>query len=230
MPAKKSNKRPPGRRAGAPDRRAAATGLGSRLRLARERTGMSLRELARRVGVSASLVSQIERDRVKPSVGTLYSVANELGLLLDELFRDGESGPSRHAKRRAGGRVPAVTPDPVQRRSGRRTIGLASGVRWERLTSTPDKDAEFLYVVYDVGSASCDEDALTRHGGKEYAYMISGRLGVRIGFEEYELRPGDSISFDAQSPHRLWTVGRKPAVAIWVVLNRHSDNRARNAK
>jgi transcriptional regulator with XRE-family HTH domain len=227
MPAKNPNKRPTGRPTGATDRRAASNGLGSRLRLARERTGMSLRELARRVGVSASLVSQIERDRVKPSVGTLYSVANELGLLLDELFRDGEPGPNQHAKKRDRGQVPAAVPDPVQRHSGRKTIRLASGVRWERLTSTPDKDAEFLYVVYDVGSASCDEHALTRHGGKEYAYMISGRLGVRIGFEEYELRPGDSISFDAQSPHRLWTIGREPAVAIWVVLNRHSDSRAR---
>jgi transcriptional regulator with XRE-family HTH domain len=230
MPAKKPSKRPPGRPADTPDRRAVSNGLGSRLRVARERTGMSLRELARRVGVSASLVSQIEHDHVKPSVGTLYSVSNELGLLLDELFRDGEPGPNKAATKRGRGQVPAGTPDPVQRPRGRKTIRLASGVRWERLTSTPDKDAEFLYVVYDVGSASCDEHALTRHGGKEYAYVISGRLGVRIGFEEHELRSGDSISFDAQSPHRLWTIGREPAVAIWVVLNRHSDSRARKAK
>jgi len=58
---------------------------------------------------------------------------------------------------------------------------------------------EFLRVTYDVGGASCAKDALMRHGGKEYAFMISGRLGVRIGFEEFELGPGDSISFDAQS-------------------------------
>jgi transcriptional regulator with XRE-family HTH domain len=225
MPAKK---RQPDRPTGAPDRRAASSGLGSRLRLGRERTGMSLRELARRVGVSASLVSQIERNRVKPSVGTLYSVANELGLLLDDLFRGGEPGPGKDARDR--GKAPAHTPHPVQRHSGRKTIRLASGVRWERLTSAPDKDAEFLYVVYDVGGASCEEDALVRHGGKEYAYMVSGRLGVRIGFEEFELRPGDSISFDAQSPHRLWTVGRQPAVAIWVVLNRHGDSRTRKTK
>jgi mannose-6-phosphate isomerase-like protein (cupin superfamily) len=60
--------------------------------------------------------------------------------------------------------------------------------------------------------------------------MISGRLGVRIGFDEFELGPGDSISFDAQSPHRLWTIGREPAVAVWVVLNRHGDSRVRKAK
>jgi len=225
MPAKK---RQPGRRTDASDPRAASTGLGARLRLGRERTGMSLRELARRVGVSPSLVSQIERNHVKPSVGTLYSVANELGLLLDDLFRDGEPGPSKDA--RARGQAAGGASGPVQRHSGRKAIRLAAGVRWERLTSAPDKEVEFIYVVYDVGGASCEEDALVRHGGKEYAYMISGRLGVRIGFEEFELRPGDSISFDAQSPHRLWTVGRKPAVAIWVVLNRHSDSRARKTR
>lgn len=60
--------------------------------------------------------------------------------------------------------------------------------------------------------------------------MISGRLGVRIGFEEFEPGPGDSISFDAGSPHRLWTIGAKPAVAIWVVVNRHGDRRTRQAK
>lgn len=220
MPAKKRQR---GRTAVAPDRRAASNGLGSRLRQARERTDLSLRELARRVGVSPSLVSQIERDRVKPSVGTLYSIANELGLLLDELFKDSRPAPNK----RDGRQSPVGAPGPVQRHSGRKAIRLAAGVRWERLTSAPDKEVEFIYVIYDVGGASCEEDALIRHGGKEYAYMISGRLGVRIGFDEFELGPGDSISFDAQTPHRLWAIGRQPAVAVWVVLNRHGDSRAR---
>ena len=206
--------------------RMASGKLGVRLRLARERTGMSLRELARRVNVSPSLVSQIERDHVKPSVGTLYSIASELGLLLDELFRNGKPATSTKVR----GKDPARHSSPVQKHNSRKSIRLASGIRWERLTAAPDKDAEFLYVVYDVGSTSCDEDALIRHGGKEYAYMISGHLGVRIGFEEFELGPGDSISFDAQSPHRLWTIGNKPAVAIWVVLNRHGDSRTRKTK
>ena len=86
---------------------------------------------------------------------------------------------------------------------------------------------EFLVVVYNVGAESCPADALIRHGGKEYACIISGRLGIRIGFEEFELGPGDSIAFDAQMPHRLWTLGREPAEALWVVLNRHGDNRIR---
>ena len=55
--------------------------------------------------------------------------------------------------------------------------------------------------------------------------MLSGRLGIKIGFEEFELGTGDSITFDAQMPHRLWTIGKKPAEAIWVVYNRHGDSR-----
>src|SRR5437870_5162783 len=63
-----------------------SAGLGARLRVAREQKGMTVRGLARYVGVSPSLVSQIERSRVMPSVGTLYAIANELGLVVDDLF------------------------------------------------------------------------------------------------------------------------------------------------
>jgi len=203
-----------------------ANELGSRLRLAREQAGESVRGLARRVGVSPSLVSQIELGRVQPSVGTLYSISNELGLSLDDLFRDGESGVKERDRGPAGSSIGSAA-GPVQRSSGRKAIRLAGGVSWERLTAMTDEEVEFLNVVYDVGGASCAEDSLIRHGGKEYAYLISGRLGFKIGFEEFELGPGDSISFDAQMPHRLWTIGHEPAVAIWVILNRHGDSRKR---
>lgn len=196
-------------------------GLGGRLRAARERTGQTVRGLARTIGVSASLVSQIENGRVMPSVGTLYAIANELGLLVDDLFRAIDGGEAASGSQ---GTIPAAG-GPVQRHDTRLSIRLASGVRWELLTPAPDDEVEFLYVEYDVGGQSCAEDLLTRHGGKEYAFVISGRLGVRVGFREYELGPGDSMTFDAQMPHRLWTVGDAPAIAIWVVLNRHGDAR-----
>ena len=198
--------------------------LGARLRKAREGKKFTVRGLARYVGVSPSLVSQIERGRVMPSVGTLYNIANQLELVVDDLFRDADAPRADRAKHSGDAR------DPVQRGGNRNTIRLAEGVRWERLTPQPDPEVEFLYVMYEVGAASCGEDSLIRHGGKEYAYMMSGRLGIKIGFEEFELGPGDSITFDAQMPHRLWTIGKKPAEAIWVVYNRHSDNRTRTSK
>lgn len=197
--------------------------LGARIRGERERLGVSVRGLARQIGVSPSLVSQIERGRVMPSVGTLYAIANELGLSLDWLF--GEAPAHRAGAGREG---PQASPATVQRRGTHTTIGLAGGVTWERLTAGPD-ELDFLHVVYAVDGSSCPEDSLIRHGGREHGYVVSGRLGVRIGFDEHELGPGDSISFDSSSPHRLWAVGDEPAHAIWVVLRRHGDTRGQAA-
>lgn len=193
--------------------------LGQRLREARERQALTLRELARRVGVSPSLVSQIERGLVAPSVGTLWSLTSLLGVPLDGLF--GESARTGEA---AEG-LATVPGGPVQRAGDRKRIRLAGGVQWERLTAVPDDEVEFFQVVYDVGAESCPADSLFRHGGKEYAVVISGRLGLQIGFEQYELGPGDSVSFSAEMPHRLWAIGPVPAVAIWTVIRRTNDRR-----
>lgn len=193
--------------------------IGARLRTERERLGISLRELARRVGVSPSLVSQIELDRVNPSVGTLYGLVIELGMTMSDVFGDSRTGePVVRQLRRGDGLA--------EQPETRRVINLASGVRWERLTPQSDPDVEFLYVVYPVGAASCPEDALMTHGGKEYGYVTSGTLGVRVGFEEYELGPGGSIAFDSSSPHRLWAIGDEPVHAVWVVIGREADPRA----
>ena len=106
-----------------------------------------------------------------------------------------------------------------------RVINLASGVRWERLTPRSDPEVEFLHVVYPVGAESCPPDALVTHSGREYGYVTSGRLGVRVGFDEYELGPGTSIVFDSSSPHRLWAIGGEPVHAVWVVIGRAADPR-----
>ena len=198
--------------------------MGSRLRAERERRGISLRELARRVGVSPSLVSQIELDRVNPSVSTLYALVTELGMTMGDVFGDNAqpTPPTVLAQLDAD--------DLVASPETRRVINLASGVRWERLTPHSDTDVEFLSVMYPIGAESCPEDALVTHGGREYGYVSSGTLGVRVGFDEYELGPGASIAFDSSSPHRLWTVGDEPVHAIWFVIGRAADPRSAEAK
>ena len=183
---------------------------------------MSLRELARRVGVSPSLVSQIELDRVNPSVSTLYALVSELGMTMSDVFGDG----TQPAQPRVSRSHPDDGDGLVTHPGARRVINLDSGVRWERLTPRSDPDVEFLQVVYPVGAESCPHDALVTHGGREYGYVTSGRLGVRVGFDEYELGPGTSIAFDSSSPHRLWTIGGEPAHAVWVVIGRAADARA----
>jgi transcriptional regulator with XRE-family HTH domain len=190
--------------------------MGERLRAERHRKGMTVREIASRIGVSPSLISQIERDKVNPSVSTLWGLVTVLGLTMGELFADVDALSSIEREQ------PPVSPGPATAPGSRAVINLENGVHWERLTAGSDPLVEFVSVVYPPGAASCDENSLIRHGGKEYGYVVSGRLGVRIGFDEYVLGPGMAISFDSSSPHRLWAIGDQPAEAIWVVVGRQS--------
>jgi transcriptional regulator with XRE-family HTH domain len=193
--------------------------IGSRLREERDRVGISQRELARRVGLSPSMISQIESGLSKPSVSTLYGIVTELGVSLDDLFgangspvdvdvdHDGASSASPHL-------------GPMVRVEDRHVIDLDSGVRWERLTSHQHEDVDFLHVVYDVGGSSASEGRMMRHPGREFGVVLEGRLGVNLGFDEYALGPGDSIAFDSTQPHRLWNLGDAPVKGIWVVVGR----------
>jgi transcriptional regulator with XRE-family HTH domain len=190
--------------------------IGDQLRARRHELGLSLRELADRLGVSASLISQIERGRANPSVSTLYALVGNLDVSLDELLFN-ERRPGQAATD-AGGR------GPIQRGHERHRIRLASGVVWERLTTTSEPGVEFLHVIYDVGGASSPEDAFQRHSGHEWGYVMSGTLRVTIGFREYVLEPGDAVSLDSTTPHRLANAGDVPVHAIWFVLGRDSPD------
>jgi transcriptional regulator with XRE-family HTH domain/mannose-6-phosphate isomerase-like protein (cupin superfamily) len=216
------------------------TGLGPRLRVAREQRQLSVRELARRIGCSASLVSQIERGVSVPSVGVLYSLATELDTSLDHLLFGAE--PRRPLAAAPGPDAPGivadgtvadgtvadgtvapgvVAPGIVQRAAGRNIIDLASGVRWERLTPGADAMTDFLEVIYSPGGHSTDERRPLRHDGHEYGLVISGTLHANVGFESYELGPGDSIAFDSATPHEYLNKTGEPVHAIWVVV--HSE-------
>jgi DNA-binding XRE family transcriptional regulator/mannose-6-phosphate isomerase-like protein (cupin superfamily) len=220
-----------------------ASALGPRLREVREERGLAVRELARRIGCSASLISQVERGISSPSAGMLYALATELQASLDYLFdampatvpgagplpvaaqvpppgRDGPPGGPEPA--------PPASPDAlagghgiVQRISGRRAIDLASGVRWERLTPRTDNRVDFLEVIYEPDGHSTDSRRAVRHDGYEYGVIISGILQANVGFELYELGPGDSIAFDSATPHEYWNRTSERVHAVWVVV--HSE-------
>lgn len=200
--------------------------IGDRLREVRNARGLSLRALAARLGVSASLISQVETGRARPSVRTLYAIAAELGMSLDELlFRDARSADEEASAPAEPDAIPEMRlpADPVQRAGDRTAIRLASGVVWERLTTASIPNVDFLYVTYEVGGASSPEHEFQRHSGQEWGYVLSGRLGVTIGFDEVVLGPGDSIAFDSTTPHRLANVGEEPVHGIWFVLGRRSS-------
>ena len=202
-------------------------GIGDRLRDERTKAGISQRELARRLGLSASLISQLESGLSKPSVGTLYAIVTELDLSLDKLLR-GDEHPRRDESNNDppednGRRSPLVHPEQ------RKSIDLASGVRWEQLTSDTEEGVDFLHAIYEVGGASTPDESLMRHHGREYGYVISGRMGIQLGFDLFELDPGDSIAFDSTEPHRLFNIGDEPVNAIWFVAGRGADDRSPSA-
>jgi transcriptional regulator with XRE-family HTH domain len=199
-------------------------GVGQRLRTERERHGVSLRELARRLAISPSALSQIETGRSRPSVGTLYAIVSELDMSLDELFGSPRAATAVVPETDAA--APAEERGSlVQRRDERKGLDLESGVRWERLTPTPEHDADFLYVVYEVGGASSRSGTHMRHMGREYGLVLSGRLRVTIGFDEvHELGPGDSIAFESSRPHRLENAGSEPVEAVWFVVGRAASD------
>lgn len=218
--------------------------VGERLRARRRERHLSLRDLASRLGVSPSLISQIERGRARPSVSTLYAIVAELDVSLDELLFNDErpssailAGPDEamlppspvtgSARVGTSAAAPAVRTrsEPVQPAGTRHRIRLASGVIWERLTTVSEPGVEFLHVVYEVGGASSAADAFQRHSGHEWGYVISGTLEVVIGFDRHVLEAGDAISLDSRIPHRLTNIGDTPVHGIWFVMGRDADPR-----
>ncbi len=221
--------------------------VGQKLRRARLAAGLSVREMARRVDVSPSFVSQVELGRTKPSVGTLYSMATELGVPLDDLMPlaatpsadvsaqpqgkrfqlvhrpaaagPPEAGPPQAPARDDGVRLPEPPGSPVQRAWCRHELRMEKAV-WGRLTVDQDPENDFLHVVYPPGGQSCPADSLIHHRGLEYGFVVSGRLHVQVGFAHYDLDAGDSIRFDSMTPHRLHNPFDVDSVSIWLVVGR----------
>ncbi|MBX9363584.1 helix-turn-helix domain-containing protein [Streptomyces sp. WAC04114] len=205
--------------------------VGTRIRQARLERGTSLRALAREVGVSASLVSQIETGKSQPSVSTLYAITTALGISVESLFDARETVretvPETASKAVLETAVPhalAVFAADHRRRigplvgsAGRETLELDSGVVWERLGRVPGAEADFLLVTYRPGGSSAGSGGLMRHAGTEYGYLTSGELVLTLGFEEYTLRAGDSVCFESTTPHRYRNDGEVPAVGVWFV-------------
>jgi transcriptional regulator with XRE-family HTH domain len=213
--------------------------LGARLAEGRRTKSLSQRELARRVGVSASLISQIESGKVQPSVATLMAIVNELGLSIDEMLHVADPGSPAHElpspPTEAASPSPRLAPpanhssEPrrgvVQNGADRALIELSSGVTWERLTVDSDTAVDFILVTYPPGAASSEGDQLLTHPGKEYWYIISGELHVRLVFDEYCARANDSFSFLCTLPHQFRNLGTVPVRAVVTIVHGVTDTR-----
>ncbi len=196
--------------------------VGERVRELRTAAGLTVRELARRVGVSASHVSQVERGIGSFSVPTLYAVAGELGVQMHEIL-DPQAPPAVAESFVADdGEGDLVARGIVQRADAHPSIKLSSGPRWSRLTAMGEADAEFLEVIYAPGTEAPAEHIV--HQGREYGVIIGGRLSVEVHGEATTLHPGDSIVFDSTIPHRFWNEGDVEVRAIWFVRDRNAPD------
>ena len=214
--------------------------VGSLIRRERQNQGLSLRELARRVGVSASMLSQVETGRTRPSVSTIYAIATELGLSIDALLSDKEAAVATATAAAAGEtaadgtatagprvrRVPVGTAaaadlaSQLVRPEQRRKLELESGVTWELLSDLLPHLVDFMFVTYEPGGRSSSSGKLMRHTGTEFAFLVRGQLKIQVGFDEYVLQAGDALAFDSSEPHLLVNEGTEPAEGIWFVLGR----------
>lgn len=167
--------------------------IGSRIRQARTSMGKTLEELAQQVGVTRSFLSQVERGLASPSLTTLRRIAGEMGVPVFLLFTDGTS--PRNALVRKTGRQNLVLPN--------------ASAGYQLLSPDLNRKIEMILTTVRVGSASCEVPL--SHPGEECAFLLRGRVSVRVGDEDFILEEGDTLYFDCTLPHRIVNLGDMPA-------------------
>lgn len=169
---------------------------------------LTLAELARRTGLTASLLSQVERDLTLPSIATLRKIADALGTAVGYFFEDERQPGSSDPK-------PLVQPrkSPVVHEGRRKILSPNNGVTFYLLNPDMSGPIEFIYNVFEPGATTGDE--LYTHPGSECGLILEGELEVQVGEDVYVLRKGDSITFSSEVPHRKRNVGKERSISVW---------------
>ncbi len=177
--------------------------IGARVRALREAMGLSLRDLAERSGVSAPMLSQVERGETSPTLMVAAKVAEGLELTLSQLLRLDEAdhvvvirAKERRRLRHAGHRVEELTPPLPGQRADVSLHSLAPGAT--------------------TGGAG--DPPIHEPGSRETAVVLTGAVNLVIDGESHELRQGDSVTFDADLAHHFTNHdGERPTSFIAVV-------------
>ena len=172
--------------------------VGTRVRELRTDRALSLRDLAERSGVSAPMLSQVERGSTSPTLAVAEKIADGLGLSLSQLLRLDEAPPI------------AIV------RSGERPVGSEDGHGWELLT--PDAPGQRMSVSRHALAAGAATGGSPMHqvGSREFALVEAGPVTLVLEGEGHVLATGDAVTFDADLAHRF-VAGRVPAAIISVV-------------
>lgn len=163
-------------------------GVGTRVRALREAMGFSLRDLAERSGVSAPMLSQVERGETSPTIAVAAKIASGLELTLSQLLRLDERA---HI---------------VVTRAGERRKRARRGHAVEELTpALPGQRADVSMHVLDAGASTggAGDPPLHEPGSRETAVVLDGRLSLVIDGERHDLETGDSVTFDADLAHHF---------------------------
>jgi transcriptional regulator with XRE-family HTH domain len=173
--------------------------LGGTVRAQRERRHLTIASLARKVGVSAAAISQIESGAVQPSLATLRKLAASLEIPVFRLFLPVEAE--------------AVS---VVRREGRVTIGRPSSeARYQLLSPSMQGQLEVMEVAIGPGQVSAPE--LLSHAGEECLVILTGRGALELGDGVIDLQAGDAATFQGTIPHRLRNTGRRGLRALSII-------------
>jgi transcriptional regulator with XRE-family HTH domain len=176
--------------------------IGPRVRALREAMGLSLRDLADRSGVSAPMLSQVERGTTSPTLAVAARMAAGLELSLSQLLRLDEHGHVvivRNGERRSRGR---------------------GGHRVEELTPPlPGQRADVSLHTLSSGAATggADDPPLHEPGSRETVVVLGGELALYVDGERHLLRKGDSVTFDADLPHHFENDGTAATTFVAVV-------------
>jgi transcriptional regulator with XRE-family HTH domain len=179
-----------------------APAVGPRVKALREAMGFSLRDLSERSGVSAPMLSQVERGETSPTLASAAKIAAGLELTLSQLLRLDE-----------GGNVFVIRAD--ERRRQRR-----DGHTLEELTPPlPGQRADVSLHTLKPGAATGGPGDPPMHepGSRETAVVLSGRLALFVEGARHDLSSGDSVTFDADLPHHFENEGEEPTEFLAVI-------------
>lgn len=179
--------------------------LGSQLRSLRTKMNLTLADLAEEADLTASFLSQVERDITSPSVATLKRIADILGVPVGYFFEDLEE-PELEPKQ-LGRRSPVV------KEYERKILSPNRGVTFYLLNPDMSGPIEFIYDVFEPGA--CTGEDLYTHPGVECGLILEGELEVQVGEEIYVLKKGDSITFSSEEPHRKRNPGKEQSISVW---------------
>lgn len=168
--------------------------LGAQIRALRVGKGMSAVALARACGVSPSMISQVERGLISPSLEVLWAIARALGVSMGTFFQDDDTEADSNGTTSAGRHAIVV------RAGHRKRLGLTPSLTYQLLSPDLRRQIEFVWVELGPGEEGPLEPF--SHEGEEQLVVIEGELRFWIGGEEYLLQTGDAITFDSAIPHR----------------------------